>query len=179
MDKDAVISECGRYRHRLSRFWKDEGLVFGFFGVNPSTADASIDDATVRKWVGFTDRNGGKGFIVGNVFDFRATNVKELLVPDMAASLVNEFYLREIIKDSDVLVPCWGNSSKVHKQLRRSFDDVMSLILSAGKPVMCFGLTKSGDPKHPLMLGYNTPLIPFDVNYDAAQDMQLTPPPEA
>ena len=49
-----------------------------FFGVNPSTADASSDDSTVRKWRGFTQRWGGSRFIVGNVFAYRSTDVRQL-----------------------------------------------------------------------------------------------------
>ena len=58
-----------------------------------------------------------------------------------------------------MLVPCWGNSSKAPPKLQGAFDVLMDALLSSGKPVMHFGLTKSGDPKHPLMLGYDTPLM--------------------
>ena len=78
MTKSAIISHCGKYRYRLDRMVSDSGPVYAFFGVNPSTADASVDDATVRKWRGFVQRWGGSRFIVGNVFAYRATDVKEL-----------------------------------------------------------------------------------------------------
>ena len=75
---NAVISNCGMYRYRLDRTVSDSGPVFAFFGVNPSTADASSDDSTVRKWRGFTQRWGGSRFIVGNVFAYRSTDVRQL-----------------------------------------------------------------------------------------------------
>lgn len=68
----AIISKCGMYRYRLERDVQPEGLVFGYFGVNGSTATATEDDHTVRKWIGFTKVNGGRRFIVGNAFAFRA-----------------------------------------------------------------------------------------------------------
>jgi hypothetical protein len=34
-------------------------------------------------------------------------------------------------------------------------------IFASGKPVKIFGLTKGGDPLHPLFLGYETPLVPW------------------
>lgn len=52
--------------------------MFAYIGINRSTADATLDDSTVRKWRSFTIRNGGHRFIVGNVFSYRATDVKEL-----------------------------------------------------------------------------------------------------
>ena len=75
MTKSAIISHCGTYRYRLDRMVSDSGPVYAFFGVNPSTADASVDDATVRKWRGFVQRWGGSRFIVGNVFAYRATGI--------------------------------------------------------------------------------------------------------
>jgi hypothetical protein len=157
----AIISGCGQYRYRLDRDVQPEGKVFAYFGINPSTADASIDDATVRKWRGFTLRNGGRKFVVGNVFTYRATDVREVGTAAYCNGMFSAEHIDEIIEDADVLVPCWGNSSKVPPALRPHIADLLKTLLESGKPVMHFGLTASGDPKHPLMLGYDTALIPW------------------
>lgn len=160
----AIISDCGRYRYRLERECGlpfDGSKTFAYFGINPSTADATLDDATVRKWRGFTQRNGGHRFIVGNVFAFRATDVGALYHADDAVGPDNLRHLKQIIADADVLVPCWGSSSKVFKSMRGRLKTVLYMLNSSGKPVMHFGLTASGEPKHPLMLGYDTPLTPW------------------
>lgn len=157
----AVISDCGEYRYRLERTVDEMfgGPVFAFFGINPSTADASIDDATVRKWRGFVSRWRGSRFIVGNVFAFRATDVKELArTPDPIGRLNND-HIKQIIADASVLIPCWGNTSKVPGELRHNFRWMARMISEAGKPVRAFGYSKAGDPLHPLMLGYDTPLV--------------------
>jgi len=160
MDRSAWLSECQKYRYTLARTWRKKGLLFAYFGINPSTADANIDDATVKKWIGFTERNGGRGFIVGNVFSYRATNVKELAkCHNPTGGMANASHILTIIKKADVLVPCWGNASKVPAHLRHNISDLMSLLIESGKPIKIFGKTKSGDPRHPLMLSYNTPLI--------------------
>lgn len=157
----AVISPCGRYRYRLERTVGEAGPVYAFFGINPSTADASIDDATVRKWMGFTKTWGGSRFIVGNVFAYRATDVGTLAGVDDPVGPENEKHLTQIALDADILVPCWGNSSKVPKHLRGRFKSVLQKLFDVGTPVLHLGLTNGGDPKHPLMLGYDTPLTPF------------------
>lgn len=159
----AVISACGKYRYRLERTVGMEGPVYAFFGVNPSTADASVDDATVRKWVGFVKTWGGSRFLVGNVFPYRATDVRELATCE---SPIGDFavyaeHLKSIAADADILVPCWGRVGKVPKQLRSRFEAVLRALRGTGKPLMHFGLTACGSPKHPLMLGYDTPLTPF------------------
>ena len=158
---NAVISNCGMYRYRLDRTVSDSGPVFAFFGVNPSTADASSDDSTVRKWLGFTRRWGGSRFIVGNVFAYRSTDVRQLAtVEDAFGDLIGD-HTTDIINEADILVPCWGKTAKVPPSLQFAFDVLMDALLSSGKPVKCFGLTASGDPRHPLMLGYSTPLVDY------------------
>lgn len=154
----AVISPCGLYRYRLDRDVQAEGKVFAFFGVNPSTADASIDDATVRKWRGFTLRNGGRKFIVGNVFSFRATDVKVLRKTLITMGPDHRAHLDAIIQEADILVPCWGSSDKLDYGHVLYMNNLLSELMESGKPVLHFGITKSGQPKHPLMLGYDTAL---------------------
>ena len=160
MNRSAWLSECNKYRYTLTRTWNDCGLLYAYFGINPSTADANIDDATVKRWIGFTGRNRGKGFVVGNVFAYRATNVKELAdVYDPVGGNSNYTHLKNIISDADVLVPCWGNTKKVPERLRGEIESLKDIILDSNKPVKVFGWTKSNDPKHPLMLPYSTQLI--------------------
>lgn len=159
----AIISACGRYRYRLEREVQQEGKVFAFFGINPSTADADLDDATVRKWRGFAMRNGCSRFIVGNAFSYRATDVRQLDIANRNHIKVQGDkhweHLHAIINDADVLVPCWGDSKKVDRNLRPLIGGLLGIIAMSGKPVLHFGLTAGGDPKHPLMLGYDTKLI--------------------
>lgn len=158
----AILSTCDLYRYRLERPISAAGYVIAYFGVNPSTADALLDDHTVMKWRGFASRMKASHFIVGNAIPFRATKVKD--IPDELPEQfmkANHRYLESIIEDADLLIPCWGDRNKIKKQHWQHLETVKELCLKSDKPIVCFGLTKSGDPKHPLMLGYDTPLIPF------------------
>ena len=154
----AVISECGQYRYRLDRDVQERGIIIAYFGVNPSTADASIDDQTIRKWRGFAKLNGARKIIVGNPFAFRSTDVKNLANCRAPVGPENSFYLDQIIIEADLLVPCWGNRKKVPQRLHGYFELLEARLFASGKHVQIFGLTKAGDPKHPLMLGYKTQL---------------------
>ena len=157
-DKSAVLSPCKRYRYRLDRRVGSSGPVYAFFGINPSTADADIDDATVRKWRGFCQRLGASRFIVGNVFAWRATDVRDLKSAPDPVGPEWQRHTQQIVAAADVLVPCWGSSTKVPPLLRHRIAGLSEFLLDSGKPVMCWGKTASGDPKHPLMLAYTTPL---------------------
>jgi hypothetical protein len=156
----AVISACGKYRPRLDRVINMfGGPVYAFFGVNGSTAGPDDDDHTVRKWNGFTALLGGSRYIVGNIADLRSKDVKELGRHPSPISSENARHLREIIAEADILVPCWGSRHKVPKHLRHRFDELADQLFASGKPVKVWGFTASGDPLHPLTLGYDTPLV--------------------
>lgn len=159
----AILSPCGLYRYRLDRTVGMAGPVFAFFGINPSTADATTDDATVRKWIGFTKAWGGSRFIVGNVWPLRSTDVRALADATRWLDIgrENTRHILAMADEADVLVPCWGDRSKVPRRMHNDLDDLLSLLRGTRKPVMHLGLTKGGDPKHPLMLGYSTPLVPW------------------
>lgn len=76
--KGAFISECNLYRYWLTREWGEGGNLMAFVMLNPSTADANIDDPTIRRCVGFAKREGRNGIVVVNLFAGRATDPDEM-----------------------------------------------------------------------------------------------------
>lgn len=161
----AILSTCQQYRYALWRTISEtDGHIVGYFGVNPSTADHEIDDQTVMKWRGFSKvlpNYQVSKFIVGNLCGFRATDVNDLKLAYDPVGLNNDPWIQHIVKRCDVLIPCWGNKSKLPKELRHRVDTVEGYLRDSGKPVLCFGKTLSGCPKHPLMLGYDTPIVNY------------------
>lgn len=148
------------YRYSLTREFPfaDDGPVYAFIGINPSTADDHEDDATVRKWKGFVGRWGGSKFIVANIFAARSTDVNGLALMDDPVGPHNDFHIQAILNTADIIVPCWGSRKKIPNHLHERVDKVTLLVLQYGKAIKCFGKTASGDPMHPLMLGYDTTL---------------------
>ena len=67
MESSAIFSDCGRYRYLLSRRWED-GDDCVFVGLNPSTADGSTNDATVRKCIHFARSWGFAGISLVNLY---------------------------------------------------------------------------------------------------------------
>lgn len=158
-ESNAIFSPCGTWRYRLERRVASVGPIFAYFGINPSTADIENEDQTSMKWKEFTRINGGSRYIAGNPFAYVTPDVKQLAIVDDPVGIENDFYLNQIIDEADILIPCWGNINKVPTRLHSHFRILHRKLFRAQKPVKIFGLTKEGHPKHPLMLGYKTPLV--------------------
>lgn len=163
---DALLSPCGTYRYTLGRNLRSDSQAHKpclFVMLNPSTADASLDDPTIRRCIGFAERERCTFLTVVNLFAYRATD---------PASLVKASAARV-----DIVGP--ENAEHVGRELRRHNRDLGHLVIAAwgGDPIsklametqrrlwdaraLCLGMTKSGAPRHPLYLRSDTPLIPW------------------
>ncbi len=157
----AIISPCGTYRYRLERDGLGEGAT-AIIMVNPSTADATEDDATIRKLRGFGARYGWGRLIVGNLFAYRSTDVRALAdAPDPVGS-DNGYRLCEIFLDAQRCVFAWGPAGKLPRRLRDQWREVDRIARAMHLEPMSIGApAKDGHPCHPLMLPYIRTLQPW------------------
>lgn len=158
----AVISPCGQYRYRLERSWDvPAASSYGqttVIMVNPSTADATANDATIRKLIGF---GGGRwaNIVVGNLFAYRATDVRELAKVADPIGPENDDHLRRMIGEAFRLIFAWGPTSKLPPRLRDRWRTIDDMARKLGKEPLSIGPpAKDGQPCHPLMLPYSSPL---------------------
>lgn len=150
----AIISDCGRYRYRLDRPAQAGDGATAIIMVNPSTADATENDATIRKLLGFGLRYRLGKIIVGNLFAYRATDVRELMTADDPVGRDNDRHLTGIMVEADRVIFAWGAVAKQPIQLRWRWRMVDGLFRQKFKP-LCFGPPlKDGHPGHPVMLPY-------------------------
>lgn len=157
--RSALLSDCGTFRWRLERETGIAGLVAAILGVNPSTADAEKDDATIRKDMGFAARLGWRRIIKGNKFACRATDVRELRKARDPIGPENDAHLERIMQDADLVVAAWGPLTKLPPHLRGRWKRVVEIARLVDKPLYCFGTCQDGQPRHTLMLAYDTPLV--------------------
>lgn len=160
----ASLSPCGRYRHRLWRAWNHDDRML-FVGLNPSTADASINDATVCRMLRFAWRECAGGIEVVNLFDFRATKPADLWAQPDGDKISDGFWpsLYSAIQECDKAVLCWGDGGKGADQgtMDASASLIIEELMCCGIELLHFGTTKAGNPKHPLYLAAKTPLKPW------------------
>lgn len=152
----AVISECGVYRYRLWRVWDDCRPVMVWVMLNPSTADATADDPTIRRCIGFAKREGFGSIDVLNVFALRATDPDALLTHPDPFGPDNEEWLLGCRRRHMMSQLVLGFGAIHSPKLRRHYDRAWCCL--TGNDPQCFGVTKAGWPRHPLYLPGNAPL---------------------
>ena len=146
----AVFSACGRYRYALYRRVGLAQAICLFILLNPSTADAIRDDATVRRCIRFAREWGFGILVVANLFALRSTDPRALRIlgidpvgPD------NDDWLIVTARKADRIVCGWGNGGRL---FGRS-ENVKALLRGARvEGPLCLGLTGIGEPRHPLYL---------------------------
>jgi hypothetical protein len=159
-DREATLSPDGVYRYTLGRRWSQGSRRVVFVMLNPSTADANIDDPTIRKCVGFAKRWGFDALTVVNLWAFRTSKPAELMRAGYPVGPDNDRAIASECATAERVVVAWG--SHVQPGYPRVVRVVSTLrgIVHSGE-LFCLGLCDNGSPRHPLMLAYETPAIPF------------------
>ena len=154
---NAELSPCGKYRWWLSRSWKHggNGRTMCFVMLNPSTADGRVDDPTIRRCIGFAQREGVSGLVVRNLFALRATKPRELLTSlhDPTGGTRGDLELGTAVM-AHVVVVAWGSKVPFGR-------DKVALGMFRGFELHCLGTTKNGNPRHPLYVRTDQPLDVF------------------
>jgi hypothetical protein len=72
-ESGAEFSECQQYRYTLWRTWDSQADRVMFIGLNPSTADETEDDPTIRRCIRFAKDWGYGGILMMNAYAYRST----------------------------------------------------------------------------------------------------------
>jgi len=153
ISKSASLSECGMYRYTLERSWAfldGSTLVLGkgtccFVMLNPSTADGTQDDPTIRRCINFARSWGYDKLVVRNLFPWRATDPRDLFNAEtvIGGDRGNQELLNAL--DADLVICAWGASVPFRRDL-----EALEMFSRFPKRLHCLELTKHGKPRHPL-----------------------------
>jgi hypothetical protein len=135
LESTATVSPCGLYRYDLRRVWDAARPPCLFVMLNPSTADGSQDDPTIRRCVGFAKAWEMGGVVVVNLFALRATDPGRLQFASRRGvdALGRANYVRTLFSQH-----AWN------------------------LPLHHLGLTKDGHPRHPLYVKGSTLPAPWE-----------------
>jgi hypothetical protein len=144
-----ILSDDRVYRYVLWREWdmtNDNYLMV--IGLNPSTADETLDDPTIRKCVGFAKRWGFGALCMTNLFAFRATNPRVMMGNPKPIGEENDRWIAVCAREAGRIIAAWG----VNGEFLSRDEEVLKLI----DGVECLRRTKHGFPEHPLYVPYDT-----------------------
>lgn len=165
MIRAAEISPDGRYRYSLDRRWED-GPKVTWVMLNPSTADADVDDPTLRRCIAFSQAHGFGALEVVNLFALRSSDPAALLTADDPVGPDNDRAL-DRAAFADRLVYGWGawltNLPRRDRARLPAMDYAMEdrLLWFNSTPPLCLGRTRAGAPRHPLYLPHHTRFEPW------------------
>ena len=145
MNSGAHFSRCRSFRYALWREWDVDGPKVLMIGLNPSTADASRNDPTIRRCIGFARQWGFGGVWVLNLFAYRATYPADLRAAPDPVGPRNDEWIRRVARKVDRAVAVWGNDGGFMQRSTR----VRAML---GDRLEVIRLNAGGEPAHPLYL---------------------------
>lgn len=158
----AIISDDGMYRYQLTRRWGASNRLALFIMINPSTADATEDDRTIGRCIGFAKREGCDGLRVVNLYAFRTREPDEMFAAaDKGVDIVgpeNDTWIAggvdEAVANDSPIVAAWGADARISPHRVHRVKSLPGM-----QYAQALKLTKSGAPGHPLYVKGDAPLI--------------------
>lgn len=169
MKRETVFSEDRVYRYTLWREWalpsgmpyllplKRQSDYVQFIGLNPSTADETNDDPTIRRCIGFAKRWGFGAMCMTNLFAFRATAPEVMKAQTHPIGTDNFQWLLRIANGAGMIIAAWGK----HGNHLGHAEDIINRIKVQQIKIHHLGTNRDGTPKHPLYLLRNLHPIPL------------------
>lgn len=162
IDQGAVFSGCRTWRYSLWRRWADGGRLLAVIGLNPSTADETQDDPTIRRCLRFARDWGFDGLVMLNLFAFRATDPKVMKRAGNPVGPDNNEHLQQETARCQQVIAAWG----AHGAFIGRGERVRQLLEC---DLFCLGTTKDGHPRHPLYLPASSRPEPWSGNEQEAK----------
>lgn len=154
-DSGAIFSDDRKYRYALCRMWFINKPLVMFVGLNPSTANETQDDPTIRRVCKFAFDWDFGGVYMTNLFAWVTPYPQELLkVSDPLGD--NDKWLQTAWDKSAKVIFAWG----AFKEAKERAAQVSGMFTNA----YCLGKNADGSPKHPLYIKGDTTPIPFNHN---------------
>ncbi|SIT38591.1 conserved hypothetical protein [Paraburkholderia piptadeniae] len=148
-ERGCILSDCYTYRYLLTRPaesmhpMKSTAL---FVMLNPSTADGTLDDPTIRRCRGFAKLWDCNGLAVVNLYALRSADPAALWSHPDPVGPDNDDYLWNFARECGDVVCAWGSRAKPDRAVR-----VACILTDAGARLRCLCMTKDGAPTSPAL----------------------------
>lgn len=157
----AEFDPTNTYRYSLTRFIGGDGPPLLWVGMNPSSATAREESASVIRMNRFSARERACWYAGVAVFALFAAHPDSLFKhpdpvgPDNDATI--EKMAAGVHRQGGRIIAAWG---AVPDQLQERVKAVVGIL--SPYPLWCLGTTKYGHPRHPLFLARDTPLVRYE-----------------
>lgn len=153
IETGADFSEDKKQRYSLWRIWDKSKPLVMFIGLNPSTANETENDPTIKSVTRIAKHNGYGGFYMMNCWTYISKQPAGL---PKDLTLYKADYLLEIVaKRCADVVFAWGDFQLVKESGRGEY---LSVLFPNAKALH---INKNGSPKHPLYCKSKTQLINY------------------
>lgn len=152
----AKFSPCRKYRYSLWREWDETKSTCVFIGLNPSTANESEDDPTIRRCIQFAKDWGCGRLVMVNLFAYRATDPDVMKSSKSPVGKNNDINLLTECSKAELIIAAWGN----HGLFEGRGDAVKTLLKEV--ELKCLKITVKGQPAHPLYQAADAKLLDFN-----------------
>ena len=151
------------YRYILWRTWDASLPRVGFVLLNPSTATEHVLDPTLTRCQNFAKRWGAGGMVVANIFAIRSTDPAGLKRVNDPVGPENDAAIAAVLDCCGRVVAGWGNHGNLNMRHDRIGEIVSTLAPKLKRELVCFAVTKTGAPKHPLYIASDAEVIIFNI----------------
>lgn len=159
MNRETIFSPCRKWRYTLWREWGTPGLptdYVQFIGLNPSTADETTDDHTIRKCIQFAKDWGYGALCMTNLFAWRDTDPTRMKQAKEPIGPENDRWLKQIADGAGIIIAAWGNHGN------HQYRSVKVKWLLESSKLHCLRMTGKNQPEHPLYLPADLKPIPYE-----------------
>lgn len=122
--------------------------------LNPSCADETADDPTLRACIQFAQRWGFGSLSVVNLFGYCTAHPAVLKTVADPIGPKNDDYLIAAVEQAQQVVLAWGNAGVFLRRDRT----ILALLAPYQAKLSYLQINRSGQPRHPLYIPRNAPL---------------------
>ncbi|MEL7332166.1 MAG: DUF1643 domain-containing protein [Cyanobacteria bacterium J06560_2] len=161
IERTAILDRTGNYRYRLGRRWQTTGPEVAFVMLNPSSADATQDDPTLRACIQFAQKWNYASLSVVNLFGYRTPHPSELKKVKDPIGAENDAYVLAAVTAAKKVVLAWGNEGGLLGRDRA----ILTQLLPHKQKLHYLLLNRSGQPRHPLYVSRSVVPTKFSQPY--------------
>ncbi len=156
IERCATFDPLGHYRYSLGRRWSPAPTL-AIIMLNPSQADGSLDDPTLRRCMGLAQGWGFGAIAVVNLFAYRSPQPQVLRQVADPIGPENDGAIAAAVDQADQVLLAWGNGGSWRGRDRT----VLNRLAPYQPKFHCLGQNRTGQPRHPLYVPRQAPLLPW------------------